>query len=384
MKAVNLTPQAHEQVADFGLLISCISGFVRKFGIFGTIGLFYLVRLGSLCLPSSNFNSVHASYPFGLLEFGAECTMFLTTLNPRVAFGPALPGNGSWEWNGADLAESLSGVFETVTFEREIPSCDVLVVVKFPPSLEAIRAVASKAAVIFAPVDYYGSCAEIDQDALMLRQCARIVVHSPRLAKYFRSYVPVQGLDHHVRFINSPDEERPSDGPILYVGVRSNLPALVDYVNEHSLPLELVVLTNPEDPARSPTAKDYGFHAHDRVRIETWSPEAHQAWLKRASVALDIKGTNFRQRHKPPTKAVDFIASGLPLAVNSDSSSAEYLSEMGFDVASPDDPERWFSNEYRQETVRFGRALTELYSRNRIAHRWARLINDVLMERRGE
>jgi hypothetical protein len=238
-------------------------------------------------------------------------------------------------------------------------------------------------AVIFVPVDFYGSCAEIDNDWRLFRQCARIVVHCPQLAKYFRSYVPVEHLDHHVRFAIPPEEQRPGDGPILYVGVRSNLPALVAYVNDHPLPREFVVLTNPEDPARPQSATEYGFRSPDRVRIETWSSDAHRAWLKRASVALDIKGNDFRQRHKPPTKAVDFIASGLPLAVNSDSSSTEYLSEMGFDVASPDEPERWFSDDYRQETVRFGRALTELYSRNRIAHRWARLINDVLMERSG-
>ncbi len=32
-----------------------------------------------------------------------------------------------------------------------------------------------------------------------------------------------------------------------------------------------------------------------------------------ARAALDIKGTDFRSRHKPATKAYDFIAPGIPL-----------------------------------------------------------------------
>ncbi len=307
--------------------------------------------------------------------------MALTSAIPRIAFGPAFPGNGSWEWIGEALAEDVSARFQTKTFERELPACDVLVLVKFPLSQDAARVAAKQSAVVYAPVDYYGSCSEIDQDALFLRQCSRIVVHCPKLAKYFRSYVPVECLDHHVRFVEMP-EVRPLDGPILYVGVRTNLPPLVDYVNQRPLPRELVVLTNPEDPARPLTAAEYGFRQPGRVRVETWSPEAHHRWLRKASVALDVKGSDFRQRHKPPTKAVDFIASGLPLAVNRDSSSAEYLSDMGFEVASLDDHDRWFSTEYRDETVRFGRALTELFSRRRIANRWARLIGGVLQERR--
>ena len=56
--------------------------------------------------------------------------------------------------------------------------------------------------------------------------------------------------------------------------------------------------------------------------------------------AIDIKGDDFRSRHKPPAKAIDFIASGVPLAMNPDSSMVEHLARMGFDVASPLDTER--------------------------------------------
>src|SRR3989442_9412999 len=96
--------------------------------------------------------------------------------------------------------------------------------------------------------------------------------------------------------------------------------------------------------------------------------------------AIDIKGSDFRSRHKPPAKAIDFIASGLPLAMNLDSSSVEHLARMGFDVASPLDTERWMSREYFEETCRFGRAVRELLSIRRIGRRYKRIVEDVLAE----
>src|SRR5262249_29640005 len=114
------------------------------------------------------------------------------------------------------------------------------------------------------------------------------------------------------------------------------------------------------------------------VRIENWTPEAHVAWLGRASAGLDIKGSDFRQQHKPAVKAIDFIASGLPLAMNRDSSSVEYLAGLGFDVTPPEETERWFAAEYREETRRFGAALRELLSRERVAARLCRVIDSVL------
>ncbi len=82
-----------------------------------------------------------------------------------------------------------------------------------------------------------------------------------------------------------------------------------------------------------------------------------------AKAALDIKGQDFRSRHKPPPKAMDFLASGVPLAMNPESSPVEHLARMGFAVPSPLDTQRWFSREYWKETRRFGQALRELFLR---------------------
>jgi hypothetical protein len=69
--------------------------------------------------------------------------------------------------------------------------------------------------------------------------------------------------------------------------------------------------------------------------------------------------------------------------MNPDSSTAEHLARMGFDLADPLDTEWWLSPEYWEETQRFGLALRELLSLERVARRFKRIIDEVLAERRG-
>src|SRR2546426_3940302 len=105
--------------------------------------------------------------------------------NPVVALGPEMPGWGSWQWIGLDLCQQLSQHFHTVTFSgADAPSCDVAIFIKHAPPVDLVRQLSPTAAVIYCPVDYYGSAAEIDADGTMLRHCRRVIVHSHRLQKY--------------------------------------------------------------------------------------------------------------------------------------------------------------------------------------------------------
>jgi hypothetical protein len=98
----------------------------------------------------------------------------------------------------------------------------------------------------------------------------------------------------------------------------------------------------------------------------------------------DIKDNDFRSGHKPPAKAIDAVASGVPLAMNPDSSPVEHLGRLGFEVATPLDTQRWFSRAYWEETQRFGRALRELLSLERVGQRFRRIIEDVIKERSAQ
>jgi hypothetical protein len=295
-----------------------------------------------------------------------------------VAFGPEMTGWGSWDWVGADVARALNSVVDVRVFHPwEIPHAEIVIVVKHLPPVEWAECVARQARLIYAPVDGYGSASEIDQDAGWLRKCSRIVIHCEELRKYFSPYAPVEFMDHHVKFIAPMGEEHKSEGGLLWIGVRTNLSPLVAWVNEHDLSGPLDVLTNFEVPEHPPTPTQIGFRTKTEVRIHNWSPERHLALTAAARAVIDIKGEDFRSRHKPPAKAIDFIASGVPLAMNEGSSPVEHLARMGFDVACPLDPERWLSRDYWKETRRFGLALRELLSLERVVRRWRRIIQGV-------
>lgn len=293
---------------------------------------------------------------------------------PSVAFGPIAPGWGSWEWVGADVCRELGRTLPTREFSAwDVPEADVVVLVKHEPPPGWAEAVTRRSALVYAPVDRYGSAAEIDADMPLLRRCALVLVHCERLRRYFEPYAPVEYMDHHVKFVGTPRGEFRDQGEILWVGVRTNLPPLVAWVNAHPLPRPLRVLTNPEDPASVPSPADLGFRGDLDVAIEVWTPAAHRARAGSARASLDVKGDDFRSRHKPPAKGIDAIASGLPLAVEPGSSTAEHLGRMGFEPCPPLDIDRWLSRSYREETGRFGEAIREILSPARVASRHERL-----------
>jgi hypothetical protein len=293
-----------------------------------------------------------------------------------------MPGWGSWDWVGAATAGELSRYLSTVCFDRlPVPDCDVLMVIKHAGVLQAVGQLPRATRLVYCPVDYYGDPSDIEADAGILRRCSRVLVHCERLRRYFEPYAPVEYVDHHVNFVVPPREAYPADGFFLWVGVRSNLGPLVDWVNRHPLPGPLCVLTNLEEPAAVPRPQELGFGNADAVTVLNWSRERQLTLTGVARAALDVKGDDFRGRHKPPAKAIDFIASGLPLAMNPDSSAAEHFMRLGFELASPTDTRRWLSRAYREETCRFGRVLRERLSLEQLGRRYKQIIEDVLAER---
>ena len=313
-----------------------------------------------------------------------DVTRYRKTGRLVLAFGPELPGWGSWDWVGSDLAHALAGDFDTRTFRAwEEPVADAVLVIKQAPERGWVERIARRSALLYAPVDFSGGIAAIDADAALLRHCDRVLVHCDRLRRYFEPYARVESFDHHVKFTAPMRTGYRTEGNILWAGVRSNLLALVEWINVHGLPGPLDILTNLEDAARPPSPAQLGMRDDVPVRIHDWSPARHVEMTAAARGFLDIKGDDFRARHKPPAKGIDAIASGVPLAMNPGSSTVEHLARMGFEVASPLDPERWFSRGYWEETQRFGLALRELLSPERIGRRLRRIVEEVLTERHG-
>ena len=307
----------------------------------------------------------------------------MPSATPRtVAVGPVMPGWGSWNWVGVFLVEHLGRHYPVTTFGAwEVPNADVVVVVKHVPPAGWAEEVARRAAVVYCPIDHYGEAAEIDADSGWLRACAKILVHCRRLRPHFAPLAPTSYVDHPLKFATPTRTSYRPVGPLLWVGVRSNLPPLVAWVNAHALPAPLDVLTNPETPGTVPSPTELGFRPDREVRVHEWTPEGHLRFTASARAALDVKGDDFRSRHKPPAKAIDFVASGLPLAMNPGTSPFEHLATLGLKIPSPLDVDTWLSERYWKETKRVGEKLVRELSPERIANRFRKAIEEALAAR---
>ena len=305
-----------------------------------------------------------------------------STTRTTVAVGPVMSGWGSWDWIGVFLVEHLGRHYPVTTFGAwEVPNADVVVVVKHAPPTDWVEEVARRASLIYCPIDHYGAAAEIDADSGWLRKCARILVHRRRLQPHFAPLAPTSYIDHPLKFTLPIRKTFRPAGPLLWVGVWSNLQPLVEWVNAHPLPAPLDVLTNPEAQGRVPAATDLGFDPTRDVRVLEWTPERHLRFAAIARAALDVKGDDFRARHKPPAKALDFVASGLPLAMNPGTSSAEHLAALGLKVPAPLDTGAWLSEKYWKETRHQGEKFGRELSPERVANRFRKVIEEALANR---
>jgi hypothetical protein len=83
----------------------------------------------------------------------------------------------------------------------------------------------------------------------------------------------------------------------------------------------------------------------------------------------------FQARHEPPAKALDFLASGIPFAVNTNSSAADHVQqESGLRLASPDDHDRWLSDEYFRDVNEIALRLRAELTLDHICSRFLKVI----------
>lgn len=246
------------------------------------------------------------------------------------------------------MTDFLRPSFQVTHFSdfESIPAADIIVFLKFLPSVGVLARVSQQARVVFMPVDIFGSCGEIDENAERLQHVALTIVHSRRLSRYFSAYCNVEYLDHPLNFtLNSPRRTTES-GPLIWIGQQCNLAPVIDWLNSDRSVREVWILTNfPDDLNISDIEKDL---IRSRVRIEQWTPASHMRYLELATAAIDIKGNDFRSRNKPPAKSFDFAASGIPVIV-SRGSSADY--DFGHIKYTPLYSDSWqvkLDDDYRQ------------------------------------
>jgi hypothetical protein len=310
-----------------------------------------------------------------------------------VAFG-RVRDKPSWGWVGFDVARELSKHYDVVLYDSRSrpPPCDVLFLVKKRPTdLFVERALRNGAKLVYCPIDEYDGTEQIAADAAFLGTCTAVVVHCERLVPLLRSHCPdVRFVEHHARYALDEMVGYKDRGYLLWIGGCQYVPFLLAWLERHPIPHELKILSDFANDNARVLAREHADAVGVRLeisadttavaghRVYRWSEERQRQMMRECRAALDVKATRFfNQRHKPPAKAQQYVVSGVPLAVNADSYSAEYFRGRGFDVASPLEVERWLSREYWEETRVAGEQLRGATSIEAVAAHYRQLIESI-------
>ncbi len=288
------------------------------------------------------------------------------TDRPRIAIGPSSTAP-SWDWIGVRTARSLEDSFDVDLFDdfTNLPDASVIMIVKHRPPRAFIETALKRGTrLVYLPVDRYRTPEEVEADAPFLGACDRVLSHSRALLPYLEPHSgQVDFVEHESIYALEPLAEFRADGFVLWIGACEHLPHIIGWLRQNELGAPLKLLTNYTNKAGRMEAhmrarkagisldfQDGAINGHEAI---LWSEQAQAQLMRTCKAAIDIKGADFNQATKPPTKAQQFIASGIPFSCNTGSPIADYLSWRGFDVAAAGDRDRLFSREYWEETRAF-------------------------------
>lgn len=290
---------------------------------------------------------------------------------PTVAFGP-VTRELSWKWVGEEVAQELSKHYRIRYFERgeSIPRCSVAVMVRNYSR-------GSCPAKIFVPIDHYKSENQLILESSATQESDIILLHTASLQPFFAKHcrnTRIEIVDHHNRYSLGAMAPYKRDGFILFVGHPKNLPDFFKKAQQYWFGRHLLILSESVEAVTSASKAFPGT----LFEAQKWTEDSQKVAMVRASAALDLKGDTFDQVHKPPTKAQKYIMSGIPFATNPGNYVCEYFEDKGFKLATPDDPERWFSESYWRETHDFGERLRQDLTLENVALKYKTAIDSLL------
>jgi hypothetical protein len=310
-----------------------------------------------------------------------------------VALGPTREAP-SWSWVGFDTARELSRYYGVVLFDTWAapPACDVLLVIKERPPAHFVSEARKRGSkLVYCPIDTHRDRGHLESEADLLRACNMVLLHSERLLPLVRPYCAnTHFVEHHARFATPALLDYKESGYLLWVGGCQYVPYLLHWLERHPIPHELRILTDIDNYRARHVARLFAAEIGMKLALSRhgqtvagfpvfpWSERRQAEMMGECKASLDIKLTDdFNQRHKPPTKAQQMVASGIPFAVNPESYSAEYFRQRGFELASPSDPARWLSREYWEDTRVQGQRLRDALSLQAVGARYRALIDSL-------
>lgn len=290
----------------------------------------------------------------------------LRSYRKTIAIGPEMD-RPTWTWIGFDLARELSKYYDIKVFKNHrVTPCEALIVIKEPLSLYALD-LFNLPNIIYFPCDRYRCIEEIEQDPF-LKRCSYVVCHSKHLADTIKSFhLHVSLVNHNGKYILPRMNSYKKDGFVIWTGFSLYLPYLRQWLSEYPLENQLVILTDWPGEEYVP----------GKATQLKWTPRLQFEMMSSAKAAMDIKGDDFNQLNRPPEKLQTFIASGIPSACNP-GPIRTYLKDCGFDLPVPDSADRWFSKEYYDETILFGKRLREEMSLENVGREVKKILDSLL------
>jgi hypothetical protein len=287
------------------------------------------------------------------------------------------------------MAGALACYFDIVLFDglEQPPGADLVLVVKQRPSAAFVDSARRQGArVFFAPIDIYRTAADIAADADMLHGCDAVLVHAPTLRPVLAPFCRrACDVEHHARFALDRLADFNADGPLLWIGAIQHVPHLLHWLDRHEPPGGVLLLTDLDSRSgriaahlaarRLGVSLRIGGDAINGHRAERWSEAAQTRLMRRCKASIDIKGDSFAQTTKPPTKAQQCVASGVPFGANATHPAMAYFAARGFDLADATDFRRLLSRGYWAETRAFAARLREWTSLDAVGRAYHRILS---------
>lgn len=308
-----------------------------------------------------------------------------------IAFGPE-KNTPSWNWVGFDACRELSKYFHIKTFTTlsKVPKADIIFVIKQIPSKSFLmEAHQQNSRVVYCPIDFFVSRIHVYQCSEILKACSAIVSHCEKLNNILVRYNKnIFYVDHNNKYALPHMTSYKEKGYVLWIGGCQYVAYLLNHLRLNPIKGEIKILTDIENGRAVDSANrllhQMGINKKlsedttniDDIEVCPWSERLQYEMMDECKAAIDIKGSNdFNQSHKPATKSQKYIASGIPFAINKDSYSYEYFLNRKFKICTPEDTERWFSEQYWEETREFGEKLKVSTSIEEVGIKLKKIIN---------